>query len=66
VFDAKKVTGHLTVRRAQRRRKPARARRPHLQARSLDLRHRDEHGVESLAGIMGGETSGCDENTTTC
>ena len=24
----------------------------------------DEHGVESLAGIMGGETSGCDENTT--
>jgi phenylalanyl-tRNA synthetase beta chain len=24
----------------------------------------DEHGVESLAGIMGGETSGCDEGTT--
>ena len=24
----------------------------------------DEHGVESLAGIMGGEASGCDENTT--
>ncbi len=24
----------------------------------------DEHGVESLAGIMGGEDSGCDENTT--
>jgi phenylalanyl-tRNA synthetase beta chain len=23
----------------------------------------DEHGVESLAGIMGGEASGCDENT---
>src|SRR4029450_2091364 len=22
------------------------------------------HSVESLAGIMGGETSGCDENTT--
>ena len=24
----------------------------------------DDHGVESLAGIMGGEASGCDENTT--
>ena len=24
----------------------------------------DEHGVESLAGIMGGEASGCDANTT--
>ena len=24
----------------------------------------DEQGVESLAGIMGGEASGCDENTT--
>ena len=24
----------------------------------------DEHGVELLAGIMGGEASGCDENTT--
>ena len=24
----------------------------------------DDHGVESLAGIMGGEASGCSENTT--
>jgi phenylalanyl-tRNA synthetase beta subunit len=24
----------------------------------------DDAGVESLAGIMGGERSGCDENTT--
>ncbi len=24
----------------------------------------DDNGVESLAGIMGGEASGCDENTT--
>lgn len=24
----------------------------------------DHHGVESLAGIMGGEASGCDENTS--
>jgi phenylalanyl-tRNA synthetase beta chain len=24
----------------------------------------DENGVESIAGVMGGEHSGCDENTT--
>ena len=64
VFDAKKVTGHLTVRRA----------RDGESLLALDGRTykldpaicviADEHGVESLAGIMGGETSGCDENTT--
>ena len=40
VFDAKKVNGNLTVRRAKRRREPAGARRPHLHARSRDLRDR--------------------------
>ena len=64
VFDAKKVTGNLTVRRA----------RDGESLLALDGRNytldpsicviADEHGVESLAGIMGGETSGCDENTT--
>jgi phenylalanyl-tRNA synthetase beta chain len=64
VFDAKKVTGHLTVRRA----------RDGESLLALDGRTykldpaicviADQHGVESLAGIMGGETSGCDENTT--
>src|ERR1700682_5106973 len=64
VFDAKKVTGHLTVRRA----------RDGETLLALDGRTytldpsvcviADDHGVESLAGIMGGEASGCSEETT--
>jgi phenylalanyl-tRNA synthetase beta chain len=64
VFDARKVTGNLTVRRA----------RDGETLLALDGRTytldtgvcviADDHGVESLAGIMGGEASGCDENTT--
>jgi phenylalanyl-tRNA synthetase beta chain len=64
VFDAKKVTGHLTVRRA-RDGETLLA----LDGRTYTLDSgvcviADDHGVESLAGIMGGEASGCDENTT--
>jgi len=64
VFDAKKVTGNLTVlTRATAR--PLLA----LDGRTYTLDAgicviADDHGVESLAGIMGGEASGCDENTT--
>jgi phenylalanyl-tRNA synthetase beta chain len=64
VFDAAKVKGNLVVRRA----------RDGETLLALDGRTytldpdicviADEHGVESLAGIMGGEASGCDENTT--
>jgi phenylalanyl-tRNA synthetase beta chain len=64
VFDAKKVKGNLVVRRA----------RDGETLLALDGRTytldgtmcviADETGVESLAGIMGGEASGCDENTT--
>src|SRR3954454_9952760 len=64
VFDAAKVHGNLTVRRA----------RDGETLLALDGRTytldpgvcviADDHGVESLAGIMGGEASGCDENTT--
>jgi phenylalanyl-tRNA synthetase beta chain len=64
VFDAGKVKGNLTVRRA----------RDGETLLALDGRTytldggvcviADDHGVESLAGIMGGEASGCDENTT--
>ena len=64
MFDAKKVKGNLVVRRA----------RDGETLLALDGRTytldpaicviADEHGVESLAGIMGGEASGCDENTT--
>ncbi|UEM12934.1 phenylalanine--tRNA ligase subunit beta [Bradyrhizobium barranii subsp. barranii] len=64
VFDAKKVKGNLVVRRA-RDGEALLA----LDGRTYNLDPAicviaDEHGVESLAGIMGGEASGCDENTT--
>jgi len=64
VFDAKKVKGHLTVRRA-RDGETLLA----LDGRTYTLDNgvcviADDHGVESLAGIMGGEASGCDETTT--
>ncbi|WP_262298704.1 phenylalanine--tRNA ligase subunit beta [Microvirga sesbaniae] len=64
VFDARKVKGNLTVRRA----------RDGEEVLALDTRTyrldpgvvviADENGVESIGGIMGGEHSGCDENTT--
>ena len=64
VFDANKVKGNLTVRRA-RNGETVLA----LDGRTYTLDEAmcviaDEKGVESLAGIMGGEESGCDENTT--
>lgn len=64
VFDARKVKGNLVVRRA-RDGETLLA----LDGRSYNLDPAicviaDEHGVESLAGIMGGEASGCDETTT--
>jgi len=64
VFDAKKVKGNLTVRRAKDGESLLA-----LDGRTYTLDGNicviaDEHGVESLAGIMGGEASGCDENTT--
>ena len=64
VFDATKVKGNLTVRRAKDGESLLA-----LDGRTYTLDPAicviaDEHGVELLAGIMGGETSGCDENTT--
>ena len=64
VFDAKKVKGNLTVRRAKDGETLLA-----LDGRTYTLDHSmcviaDERAVESLAGIMGGEESGCDENTT--
>ncbi|UPK35748.1 phenylalanine--tRNA ligase subunit beta [Bradyrhizobium sp. 186] len=64
VFDAKKVRGNLVVRRG-RDGETLLA----LDDRTYNLDANicviaDDHGVESLAGIMGGEASGCDENTT--
>ncbi len=64
VFDAAKVKGNLVVRDAK----------PGEMVLALDGREytlspgqcviADDNGVESIAGIMGGELSGCDENTT--
>jgi phenylalanyl-tRNA synthetase beta chain len=64
VFDAAKVKGNLTVRRA-REGETLLA----LDGRTYALDTgvcviADDHGVESLAGIMGGEASGCSEATT--
>lgn len=64
VFDARKVKGNLVVRHA-RDGETLLA----LDGRTYTLDSSvcviaDDHGVESLAGIMGGEASGCDENTT--
>ncbi|WP_158814894.1 phenylalanine--tRNA ligase subunit beta [Methylocapsa sp. S129] len=63
VFDAAKVAGALHVRRAK----------PGENLLALDGKTyaldasmvviADDNGVESIAGIMGGEHSGCDENT---
>jgi len=64
VFDADKVKGDLVVRRA----------RDGEEILALDTRTykldpsnvviADNNGPESIGGIMGGEHSGCDENTT--
>src|SRR4051794_19471413 len=64
VFDAAKVKGNLTVRHAQGGETLLA-----LDGRTYTLDPNvcviaDEHGVESLAGIMGGEASGCSEATT--
>jgi phenylalanyl-tRNA synthetase beta chain len=64
VFDAEKVTGNLAVRRAREGEKLLA-----LDGREYALTPEmcviaDEEGVESIAGIMGGEHSGCDEATS--
>jgi phenylalanyl-tRNA synthetase beta chain len=64
VFDAAKVHGNLAVREAREGEKVLA-----LDGREYELSPgmcviADDNGVESIAGIMGGELSGCDENTT--
>ncbi len=63
VFDAAKVKGALTVRRSHGEEIVA------LDGKTYKLDDHtlvicDEAGVESVAGIMGGQTTGCDESTT--
>jgi phenylalanyl-tRNA synthetase beta chain len=64
VFDAAKVRGNLTVRRAR-----AGESLLALDGKTYALDETmcviaDDGGVESLAGIMGGEKTGCSETTT--
>ncbi|MER8543238.1 phenylalanine--tRNA ligase subunit beta [Mesorhizobium sp. M1334] len=64
VFDANKVAGNLVVRRARDGEKVLA-----LDGREYTLTPdmcviADQDSVESIAGIMGGEHSGCDENTS--
>src|SRR6202008_590129 len=64
VFDAAKVRGNLTVRRAR-----AGESLPALDGKTYTLDDTmcviaDDGGVESLAGIMGGEKTGCSETTS--
>ncbi|GLQ81226.1 phenylalanine--tRNA ligase beta subunit [Mesorhizobium huakuii] len=64
VFDARKVAGNLVVRRARDGEKVMA-----LDGREYTLTPdmcaiADDNGVESIAGVMGGEHSGCDENTS--
>jgi phenylalanyl-tRNA synthetase beta chain len=64
VFDAKKVAGNLIVRRAHDGETVMA-----LDGREYSLNDSmcviaDDRGVESIAGVMGGEHSGCDESTT--
>jgi phenylalanyl-tRNA synthetase beta chain len=64
VFDAAKVKGGLKVRRAKKSEKLLA-----LDGRTYEFDTdmcviADDAGVESLAGIMGGEASGCSETTT--
>jgi phenylalanyl-tRNA synthetase beta chain len=63
VFDAAKVHGNLTIRRAKNGETLTA-----LDGKTYTLDQAtcviaDEQGVESLSGIMGGEATGCDENT---
>lgn len=64
VFDADKVKGNLVVRRGRAGEEVLAldGRTYKLDASNVVIS--DDNGVESIAGVMGGEHSGCDENTT--
>ena len=64
VFDANKVAGNLVVRRAKDGEKVLALDEREYELTSEMCVIADDNGVESIAGIMGGEHSGCDENTT--
>ncbi|MHC5306321.1 phenylalanine--tRNA ligase subunit beta [Bartonella sp. LJL80] len=63
VFDADKVKGNLTVRRGREGDTLLALNGKEYKLGGDNCVIADENGVESIGGIMGGETTGCDENT---
>jgi phenylalanyl-tRNA synthetase beta chain len=63
VFDAAKVSGDLVVRRARAGESLAALDGKTYALDSEIVVIADDHGVESMAGVMGGESSGCTEET---
>ncbi|MCC0001938.1 MAG: phenylalanine--tRNA ligase subunit beta [Methylobacteriaceae bacterium] len=64
VFDAKKVAGNLVVRRGRSGDEVLALDGKSYTLDAANVVIADDNGVESIAGVMGGEHSGCDENTT--
>lgn len=64
VFDAAKVKGNLTVRRAAEGETVLALDTREYTLSPANVVIADDKGVESIGGIMGGEHSGCDANTT--
>ncbi|HET7911905.1 MAG TPA: phenylalanine--tRNA ligase subunit beta [Pseudolabrys sp.] len=64
VFDADKVHGNLTVRRARNEEKLVALDGKTYALDAAICVIADEQGVESLSGIMGGEATGCSDKTT--
>ena len=64
VFDAKKVQGDLVVRRAKDGEEVLALDGKTYRLEPANIVIADDNGVESIAGVMGGEHSGCDETTT--
>jgi len=63
VFDAAKVKGNLTVRRAAEGETVLALDQREYKLSPNNVVIADHNGVESIGGIMGGEHSGCGENT---
>ncbi|MGD9480440.1 phenylalanine--tRNA ligase subunit beta [Shinella sp. G-2] len=63
VFDAAKVKGNLVVRRAAEGETVLALDTREYTLTPSNVVIADDNGVESIGGIMGGEHSGCDENT---
>ncbi|PWE56116.1 phenylalanine--tRNA ligase subunit beta [Metarhizobium album] len=63
VFDAAKVKGNLTVRRATEGETVLALDQREYKLSPGNVVIADDNGVESIGGIMGGEHSGCDDNT---